>query len=78
MRSHCLYLWAGKIFPFFLMIGDNDTAIIPVEAKKIKDENEISLSQVVVMEGAGHNLTIEKYRLLYANSIMAFLFIAKK
>src|SRR4030095_5831986 len=60
--------------PILLMIGDNDTAIIPGKAKKIKDENKNPLSQVVVMEGAGHNLTIEKYRSLYTDSIKAFLF----
>jgi len=64
--------------PILLMLGDNDTAIIPEEAREIKDAYKNSASQVVVFEGAGHDLTVEKYKSLYTGSIKAFLVIVMK
>jgi pimeloyl-ACP methyl ester carboxylesterase len=62
----------GKI-PILLMIGDSDTAIIPDEAREIKDRFKNPLSRLVIFPGAGHDLSIEKYRTLYTASIKAFL-----
>ena len=64
--------------PILLMIGDTDTAIIPEEAGAIKEAYKNSLSQLVIFKGAGHDLTIEKYRSLYTDSIKAFLFSVMK
>jgi len=59
--------------PVLLMIGDHDTAIIPTEAGLIKDSNKNSLSQLVIVEGGGHDLSGGKYRELYMESIGTFL-----
>lgn len=59
--------------PLLLMMGDTDTAIIPEEAGIIKDSNKNSLSQLVIFKGAGHDLSGEKFRSLYFESIKAFL-----
>jgi pimeloyl-ACP methyl ester carboxylesterase len=64
--------------PILLMVGDNDTAIIPEEAREIKDTNKNALSKLILFEGAAHNLTTERYRSLYADSIKTFLFSIMK
>ena len=60
--------------PILLMIGDHDTAIISEEAALVKDAYKNSLSQLVIVKGAGHDLSGAKYRELYTESIKAFLF----
>ena len=59
--------------PVLLMIGDNDTAIIPEEAGEIKDTYKNPESKLVVFGGGGHDLSIEKYKSLYTASITSFL-----
>jgi pimeloyl-ACP methyl ester carboxylesterase len=64
--------------PILLMIGDSDTAIIPEEAGVIRDTYKNSLSQLVIIKGAAHDLTAEKGRSLYIESIKVFLSSAMK
>ena len=59
--------------PILLMTGENDTAIIPDEASAIKGSNKNRLSQFVSIKGAGHDLSGEKYREVYVESIKSFL-----
>jgi uncharacterized protein len=59
--------------PLLLMIGSNDQAIINEEAEKIKATFQNTASRSVVFEGAGHDLTVQKYQALYCESIKTFL-----
>ena len=59
--------------PILLMIGDKDNAIIPEEAQKIKSLWLNADSRLIIFEGAAHNLTQEKFKPLYIQSIQAFL-----
>lgn len=64
--------------PILLMIGDNDTAIIPEEAQEIKELFENSESKLIIFDGAGHDLTLQKYKSLYIESIKSFLMVVMK
>jgi len=59
--------------PILLMIGDKDNAIIPDEAQKIKSLWQNAESRLIIFEGAGHNLTQEKFRPFYIQSVQSFL-----
>jgi len=59
--------------PVLLMTGDTDEAIIPDEARKIKGFLRNENSQLVIFENAGHDLSKEKNRTLYEQSIQLFL-----
>jgi len=59
--------------PILLMTGDNDTAIIPDEAKTIKGFFKNEKSKSVIFENAGHDLSVEKHRELYKRSVKSFL-----
>jgi alpha-beta hydrolase superfamily lysophospholipase len=64
--------------PLLLMVGENDNAIIPAEAQGIKSSYKNPASQLIVFEGAGHDLAIEKYKSRYTESIKTFLIIVMK
>jgi len=64
--------------PVLLMIGDKDSAIIPEEGLKIKKTFGNTTSQLIVFEGAVHDLSLEKYRPLYIGSIESFLLAGMK
>lgn len=55
------------------MTGENDSAIVPDEVLRIKDSNKSPVSQFVTFKGAGHDLSAEKFRPLYIESIKSFL-----
>jgi len=59
--------------PVLLMVGSNDLAIIPDEAKKIKGFLKNKNSQLVIFENAEHDLSKDKNRELYKQSIRSFL-----
>src|SRR4030095_13577646 len=64
--------------PVLLMVGDHDDAITIDEAQAIKESYKNSVSQLIVFEGAGHDLSIEKYKSLYTKSIKNILHLAVK
>jgi len=64
--------------PILLMIGNMDQAIIPEEAEKIKGLFGNSKSQLIVFNGMGHNLSTEKNKPAYTESIRTFLTSSKK
>ncbi len=59
--------------PNLLLVGNMDNAIVPEEAQKIKATFENAQSQLVVFDGAGHDLSQEKYRPLYMEAIKSFM-----
>ena len=59
--------------PILLMVGEKDNAIIPEEAQRIKELFKNQESRMILFEGAGHDLSNEKHRSLYQQSIEAFL-----
>jgi pimeloyl-ACP methyl ester carboxylesterase len=59
--------------PLLLMIGDKDSAIISSEAEQIKSTFKNQESRVVVFNGAAHDLSVEKYKSLYEQSIKNFM-----
>jgi len=63
--------------PILLMTGENDTAIIQEEAALIKESNKNSASGFVMIKGAGHDLSGEKFRLAYGEAIKSFLVVLK-
>jgi esterase/lipase len=60
------------------MVGDHDDAITIDEAQTIKESYKNSESQLIVFEGAGHDLSIEKFKSRYIESIKTFLSIIMK
>jgi len=63
--------------PILLMTGENDMAIIPEEAALIKESNKNSASRFIMIKGAGHDLSGEKYRQVYGEAIKSFLVALK-
>ena len=59
--------------PILLMVGEKDNAIISEESEKIKSLLGHQQSKLIIFEGAGHNLSGEKYRAVYLESIQSFL-----
>lgn len=59
--------------PVLLLVGDKDNAIIAAEAQKISATFRNEKSKLVLFEGAGHNLSGEKYRMLYMDAIKEFM-----
>ena len=64
--------------PILLMVGSNDTAIIPEEAQKIKDLFANPASQLKIFDGGGHNLMVEKSKPFYMEEVKSFLSIVMK
>jgi pimeloyl-ACP methyl ester carboxylesterase len=59
--------------PVLLMTGNNDEAIIPEEANKIKETFRNKNSRLVSFKDAGHDLSVEQFRPEYKKCIEEFV-----
>ena len=63
--------------PILLLIGDNDTAIIPTEGEQLMKHTKAKKSQIIVFENTQHDVVIGENHVRIKEAISSFLKLKK-